>query len=111
MGDWQDGYFSGTKKGGNLALKPGTQYGWAPVPGTDNVYDWLSDSFTLPKGAPHRAAGSRVADVPREPAGAGHLQPREGLDPRTEGREDEAVRPVPEDGARRTGSTTPWRAL
>jgi glucose/mannose transport system substrate-binding protein len=69
MGDWQDGYFSGTKKGGNLALKPKTQYGWAPVPGTAGVYDWLSDSFTLPKGAPHRAAavqwltflGSRVA--------------------------------------------------
>jgi glucose/mannose transport system substrate-binding protein len=69
MGDWQDGYFSGTKKGGNLALKPGTQYGWAPVPGTAGVYDWLSDSFTLPKGAPHRAAavqwltflGTRVA--------------------------------------------------
>ena len=69
MGDWEDGYFSGTKKGGNLALKPGTQYGWAPVPGTDGVYDWLSDSFTLPKGAPHRAAavewltflGSRLA--------------------------------------------------
>jgi glucose/mannose transport system substrate-binding protein len=69
MGDWQDGYFSGTKKGGNLALKPLTGYGWAPVPGTDNVYDWLSDSFTLPKGAPHQAAavqwltflGSRVA--------------------------------------------------
>jgi glucose/mannose transport system substrate-binding protein len=56
MGDWQDGYFSGTKKGGNLALRPGTGYGWAPVPGTANVYDWLSDSFTLPKGAPHRDA-------------------------------------------------------
>jgi glucose/mannose transport system substrate-binding protein len=56
MGDWQDGYFSGKKSGGNLALKPGTGYGWAPVPGTANVYDWLSDSFTLPKGAPHRAA-------------------------------------------------------
>jgi glucose/mannose transport system substrate-binding protein len=54
MGDWQDGYFSGTKKGGNLALKPGTDYGWAPVPGTAGVYDWLSDSFTLPKGADHR---------------------------------------------------------
>jgi glucose/mannose transport system substrate-binding protein len=69
MGDWQDGYFSGTKKGGNLALKPGSGYGWAPVPGTANVYDWLSDSFTLPKGAPHRDAavkwltflGSRLA--------------------------------------------------
>jgi glucose/mannose transport system substrate-binding protein len=69
MGDWQDGYFSGKKSGDNLALKPGSGYGWAPVPGTANVYDWLSDSFTLPKGAPHRAAavkwltflGSRIA--------------------------------------------------
>ena len=56
MGDWQDGYFSGTKAGGNLALKPVTDYGWTAVPGTAGVYDWLSDSFTLPKGAPHKAA-------------------------------------------------------
>ena len=56
MGDWQDGYFSGTTKGGNLAKKPGKDYGWAAVPGTGGVYDWLSDSFTLPKGAPHRSA-------------------------------------------------------
>jgi len=56
MGDWQDGYFSGTKAGGNLALKPTTDYGWTAVPGTNGVYDWLSDSFTLPKGAPHRTA-------------------------------------------------------
>jgi glucose/mannose transport system substrate-binding protein len=56
MGDWQDGYFSGTKAGGNLALKPNVDYGWTAVPGTTGVYDWLSDSFTLPKGAPHRAA-------------------------------------------------------
>ncbi|HEV8251160.1 MAG TPA: ABC transporter substrate-binding protein [Gaiellaceae bacterium] len=55
MGDWQDGYFSGTKAGGNLALKPNTDYGWTAVPGSNGVYDWLSDSFTLPKGAPHRA--------------------------------------------------------
>ena len=41
-------------------IKPGktpeTDYGWATVPGTDGVYQWLSDSFTLPKGAPHREA-------------------------------------------------------
>jgi glucose/mannose transport system substrate-binding protein len=55
MGDWQDGLFSGTKAGGNFALKPGKDYGWTPVPGTAGVYDWLSDSFTLPKGAEHRA--------------------------------------------------------
>ena len=35
MGDWQDGYFSGTKAGGNLALKPNVDYGWRPCPGTD----------------------------------------------------------------------------
>jgi len=56
MGDWQDGYFSGSKAGDNLALKPKVDYGWTAVPGTAGVYDWLSDSFTLPKGAPHRAA-------------------------------------------------------
>jgi glucose/mannose transport system substrate-binding protein len=56
MGDWQDGYFSGTKAGGNLALRPTVDYGWTAVPGSTGVYDWLSDSFTLPKGAPHRAA-------------------------------------------------------
>ena len=56
MGDWQDGYFSGAKSGDNLALKPARDYGWTAVPGTAGVYDWLSDSFTLPKGAPHQAA-------------------------------------------------------
>ncbi|MFH0750846.1 MAG: extracellular solute-binding protein, partial [Chloroflexota bacterium] len=53
MGDWADGYFSGTVEGGNLALTPGTGYGWAPVPGTKGIFQFLSDSFTLPKGAPH----------------------------------------------------------
>jgi glucose/mannose transport system substrate-binding protein len=56
MGDWQDGYFSGSKAGDNLALKPNRDYGWTAVPGTSGVYEWLSDSFTLPKGAPHRDA-------------------------------------------------------
>jgi glucose/mannose transport system substrate-binding protein len=89
MGDWQDGYFSGTKKGGNLALKPGTGYGWAPVPGTDRVYVWLSDSFTLPKGAPHRAAavkwltflGSRVAQDAFNPV-KGSIPARKDANPK-----------------------------
>ena len=56
MGDWQDGYFSGTVAAGNLAKKPLVDYAWTAVPGSSGVFDWLSDSFTLPKGAPHRAA-------------------------------------------------------
>ena len=51
MGDWADGYFRI-----DLKKKPVTGYNWTAVPGTSGVYDWLSDSFTLPKGAPHRAA-------------------------------------------------------
>jgi glucose/mannose transport system substrate-binding protein len=56
MGDWQEGYFRGKVSGGNLGLKSGVDYGWTAVPDTNGVFDWLSDSFTLPKGAPHRAA-------------------------------------------------------
>jgi glucose/mannose transport system substrate-binding protein len=51
MGDWADGYYRI-----DLKKKPKTGYGWAASPGTGGIYDWLSDSFTLPKGAPHRAA-------------------------------------------------------
>jgi glucose/mannose transport system substrate-binding protein len=50
MGDWANGYFTELKK------RAGRDYGYAAVPGTGGVYQWLSDSFTLPKGAPNRAA-------------------------------------------------------
>ena len=50
MGDWANGYFTELKK------RPNRDYGWAPVPGTAGTYQWLSDSFTLPRGAPNRAA-------------------------------------------------------
>jgi glucose/mannose transport system substrate-binding protein len=54
MGDWADGYFRV-----DLKKKPNKGYGWTAVPGTSGIYDWLSDSFTLPKGAPHRAAATQ----------------------------------------------------
>ncbi|MBM7787744.1 ABC transporter substrate-binding protein [Tenggerimyces flavus] len=50
MGDWADGYFR------ELGKKPDVDYRWAASPGTDGTYMWLSDSFTLPKGAPHKDA-------------------------------------------------------
>jgi len=50
MGDWAAGYFK------ELGKQPETDYKWAASPGTDGVYMWLSDSFTLPKGAKHRDA-------------------------------------------------------
>ncbi|WP_346048678.1 ABC transporter substrate-binding protein [Actinomadura chokoriensis] len=53
MGDWAYGYFVNPAPNG-LAKKAGTDFKWAASPGTDGTYLWLSDSFTLPKGAPHR---------------------------------------------------------
>ncbi|MCS6871200.1 MAG: ABC transporter substrate-binding protein [Anaerolineae bacterium] len=49
MGDWAAGYMTTTK-----GLKPGEGYGYAPSPGTAGVFNMLSDSFGLPKGAPNR---------------------------------------------------------
>ncbi len=43
MGDWVDA--------DNLAKNKADVEGWAAVPGTDGVYDALSDTFGLPKGA------------------------------------------------------------
>ncbi len=45
MGDWTHGV---------LKSKGFTNYHWAAAPGTDGKFIVLSDSFGLPKGAPHR---------------------------------------------------------
>jgi glucose/mannose transport system substrate-binding protein len=47
MGDWAVAEF--TDKG----KVDGTDYSYWAVPGQDGVYDFLADSFTLPKGAPN----------------------------------------------------------
>ena len=48
MGDWAHGYFK------SKGLKGGVDYGWFVTPGTNGSFIMLSDSFGLPKGAPHR---------------------------------------------------------
>jgi glucose/mannose transport system substrate-binding protein len=48
MGDWAWSYLTITKK-----LGWGKDYGLAVSPGTDGVYDFLSDSFTLPTSSRH----------------------------------------------------------
>ncbi|HEY8620517.1 MAG TPA: ABC transporter substrate-binding protein [Dermatophilaceae bacterium] len=51
MGDWVPAQL--------LSLKvPDSAYTYWPAPGTDGVYQWLSDSFTLPKGGTN-AAGAQ----------------------------------------------------
>jgi glucose/mannose transport system substrate-binding protein len=50
MGDWAAGYFI------ELGKTAMTDYGWAPVPGTVGVFQFLSDSFVLAVGAPNEDA-------------------------------------------------------
>ncbi|MCW4456639.1 ABC transporter substrate-binding protein [Microbacterium sp. MPKO10] len=50
MGDWAEAAF--TQAGQTW----GTEYTTWPTPGTDGVFDFLADSFTLPVGAPHEQA-------------------------------------------------------
>jgi glucose/mannose transport system substrate-binding protein len=45
MGDWANA---------DYVAKKFTDYGWANSPGTNGIYDALSDTFALPKGAPDR---------------------------------------------------------
>lgn len=45
MGDWAVAQFADKKK------EQGKDWDWFPVPGTDGTFDFLADSFTLPKGA------------------------------------------------------------
>ncbi|MQA27046.1 MAG: extracellular solute-binding protein [Micromonosporaceae bacterium] len=49
MGDWTAGSFK------DQGLEQDRDWVWFPVPGTDGVFDFLADSFTLPVGAPNEA--------------------------------------------------------
>jgi glucose/mannose transport system substrate-binding protein len=50
MGDWASAQWQ------NEGSKLGTDYTFAAAPGTIGLYQWLSDTFTLPVGAKHRNA-------------------------------------------------------
>jgi glucose/mannose transport system substrate-binding protein len=51
MGDWADAYLGQAKR-----LKFKTDYNVVTTPGSAGVFNFLSDTFTLAKGAPHRSA-------------------------------------------------------
>ena len=72
MGDWASSQWQ------SEGLVLGTDYTWAPGPGTDGMYQWLSDSFTLPVGAPNRAAGLAWLKVCGSLAGQDAFNPKKG---------------------------------
>jgi glucose/mannose transport system substrate-binding protein len=75
MGDWAEGYFK------NKDLEPGTGFGWAPAPGTDGMFQFLSDSFVLPKDAKNRDGALAWLKVAGSKAGQDAFNPIKGSIP------------------------------
>lgn len=63
MGDWAVAQFEANGK------TYGTDFTSFPVPGTEGVFDFLADSFTLPVGAPHPAGAKAWLETIASPEG------------------------------------------
>jgi len=72
MGDWAEGYFR------ELGKAPNTDYGWAATPGSDGVFQFLSDSFVLAVGAPDPAAATAWLTVAGSKEGQEAFNPVKG---------------------------------
>jgi glucose/mannose transport system substrate-binding protein len=72
MGDWTHGV---------LKSKGFTDYKWAPAPDTTGTFMVLSDSFGLPKGAPHRDNAINFLRVCGSQAGQDAFNPIKGSIP------------------------------
>jgi glucose/mannose transport system substrate-binding protein len=76
MGDWYDAYAGRDQK-----KVYGIDYAAAPTPGSDGIYNFLSDSFTLPKGAPHRTAAEKWLELCGSVQGQDLFNPQKGSIP------------------------------
>ncbi len=75
MGDWAHGYMM------SKGAAAGTDYGYAPAPGTGGVFMWLSDSFGLAVGAPHPEEAKAWLAVAGSRAGQDAFNPKKGSIP------------------------------
>ena len=83
MGDWAWAYFE-TVQG----LAFGEGYDVTASPGSEGVFNWLSDSFTLPVDAPHRDNAIRWLQLAGSQEGQDTFNPVKGSIPaRTDGDE------------------------
>ena len=69
MGDWTDGWF---------ISKEFKDYGYAPVPGTQGVFDALSDSFASAKGAKNQVNLDNWLKLAGSKAGQEAFNPKKG---------------------------------
>jgi glucose/mannose transport system substrate-binding protein len=77
MGDWAYGYFANPAPNGK-ALKPHTDFDWAPTPGTKGSFLFLSDSFVLPSNGKHTDATMAWLTTAASKAGQEAFNPLKG---------------------------------
>ena len=77
MGDWADGYLENPPEDG-LGLKAHTDFDWAPAPGTDGIFVFLSDSFVMPSNGKHADATTAWLTVAASKAGQEAFNPVKG---------------------------------
>jgi glucose/mannose transport system substrate-binding protein len=80
MGDWAKGYYTSKN------LKPGTDFGWTTMPGTSDDFEYISDAFGLPKGAPNATGAKDFLTLLGSKEGQDVFNPKKGSIPaRTDG--------------------------
>ncbi len=72
MGDWAAGYFTSKK------WKPNVDYGFVPAPGTGGTFVVVTDTFGLPKKAPHPQEAQAWLKVAGSKAGQEAFNPLKG---------------------------------
>jgi len=75
MGDWAEGYLK------TLGWTPGKEFGWTPVPGTEGTFIVVTDTFGLPKGAPHPENAKKWLKIISSKAGQDTFNPIKGSIP------------------------------
>jgi len=75
MGDWAEGYFKSKN------MEPKTGFAWAPAPGTDGIFDFLSDSFVLPVNAKNPDGATAWLKVAGSKEGQDAFNPLKGSIP------------------------------
>ncbi len=69
MGDWENGWFQS---------KNYTDYGWAPAPGNNGIFDALSDSFAMPKNIKNQTNATNWIKLAGSKVGQEAFNPKKG---------------------------------
>ena len=101
MGDWAVAAFEEPDK------VRGTDFVDFPVPGSDDQFGFLADSFTLPVGAPNPDGAKAWLETIVQRRGPDGLQQGEGLDPGSYGRRPRRTSPSTSSRPSRPSARTP----